>query len=63
MNAFIQYLKDVRSELTHVSWPSNQQAIGYTALVVGISIVVALVLLASDNIFENGLRGFLTLFQ
>ena len=63
MNAFIQYLKDVRSELTHVSWPSNQQAAGYTALVVGISLIVAAILLASDNIFENGLKALLSIFQ
>ena len=51
MQAFIQYLRDVRSELTHVSWPSTQQAIGYTGLVIGIVLVTAVVLGAADFIF------------
>lgn len=56
MQAFIQYLRDVRSELTHVSWPSRAQAIGFTALVIGISVIVALVLGATDFIFTLGLE-------
>ena len=60
MQAFLNYLRDVRAELTHVSWPSRPQAIGYTALVVGIVIVVALVLGASDFAFTLGLEKLLT---
>ncbi|MEK7063057.1 MAG: preprotein translocase subunit SecE [Patescibacteria group bacterium] len=56
MNAFIQYLRDVRAELTHVSWPSRSQAIGFTVLVIAIVIVTALILGASDFIFTLGLE-------
>jgi preprotein translocase SecE subunit len=59
MQAFIQYLRDVRAELTHVSWPSRAQAIGYTGLVIAIVIIVALLLGASDFIFTLGLEKFL----
>lgn len=55
MNAFIQYLRDVRSELTHVSWPTTAQAIGYTGLVILIVILVAVVLGAADALFTFGL--------
>lgn len=59
MKAFIQYLRDVRSELTHVSWPTSQQAIGYTALVVLIVVLVAVILGAFDFIFSLGLEQML----
>lgn len=60
MQAFINYLRDVRSEMTHVSWPSRAQAIGYTALVIAIVIVTALILGASDFIFTYGLEKIVT---
>lgn len=56
MQTFINYLRDVRAELTHVSWPSRAQTVGYTALVVGIVIVTALILGAADFIFTLGLE-------
>ncbi|MEN9389982.1 MAG: SecE/Sec61-gamma subunit of protein translocation complex [Candidatus Parcubacteria bacterium] len=59
MGAFIQYLRDVRSELTHVSWPTTAQAIAYTALVILISVIVALILSASDFVFTFGLEQLL----
>ena len=59
MKAFIQYLKDVRSELTHVSWPTTAQAIGYTGLVILIVILVAIILGASDAVFTFGLEQIL----
>lgn len=55
MHAFIQYLRDVRSELTHVSWPTTTQAVGYTGLVILIVVLVALILGAADALFTFGL--------
>lgn len=59
MQAFIQYLRDVRAELTHVSWPTSTQALGYTVLVVLIVVLVSLFLGASDFIFTLGLERVL----
>ncbi len=56
MSALIQYLKDVRTELAHVAWPTTSQAIGYTVLVVIISVLVAILLRAADLVFEFGLQ-------
>lgn len=56
MNAFIQYLRDVRSELTHVSWPTTTQAVGFTGLVILIVILVAIILGAADAVFTFGLE-------
>jgi preprotein translocase subunit SecE len=61
MQAFINYLRDVRSELTHVSWPSRSQAIGYTVLVIAMCIVTALILGAADFVFTYLLEKIVTL--
>jgi preprotein translocase subunit SecE len=45
------YLKDVRAELKHVSWPSRSQAITYTVVVVAVSLFTAFYLGAWDFLF------------
>lgn len=53
MSRLSNYLSDTAAELKRVSWPTQQQAIVYTALVIGISIAVALLLAAFDAIFTR----------
>jgi preprotein translocase subunit SecE len=38
------YFKEVRAEMKHVSWPSRSQTIVYTAVVIGVSLAVAIYL-------------------
>ena len=59
MENFINYLKDTRAELRHVSWPTQHQALIYTALVVGISIIVAAIIGVFDYVFTAGLDWFI----
>ncbi len=59
MSRFIEYLKDTKDEVMHVSWPTQKQAATYTALVVGISVVVAVFLALFDYIFSLGLNWFI----
>jgi preprotein translocase subunit SecE len=49
MQKFIQYLKDVRSELLKVSWPTRNEVTGATMLVVGLSIAVSIFVYACDE--------------
>ena len=58
MTALIQYLKDVRVELSHVSWPTQKQAVVYTMLVVIISVLTSLFLGFFDFVFVNVLEKF-----
>lgn len=51
MKSFLDYLSGVRAEMTHVKWPTVPQAVGYTALVIAISLFVAGLLGALDYIF------------
>ena len=59
MSRFIDYLKDTKDEIARVSWPTQRQAVTYTALVVGISIVVAIFLAVFDYVFSLGLDWFI----
>ncbi len=59
MDSFINYLKGTKEELKHVAWPTQRQTVVYTALVVGISIVVALFLGFFDFVFSRGIDWFL----
>lgn len=58
--SFIEYLKDTKAEMRHVSWPTQRQAIVFTALVVAFSVIVSLVLGFSDFIFSRGLDWFIS---
>jgi len=51
MQSFAQYLRDTFAELKQVKWPTQNQAMVYTALVIGISVVVALFVGLFDHIF------------
>lgn len=45
------YFKDVRAELRHVSWPSRQQTIIYTIVVIAVSLGAAVYLGLLDYVF------------
>jgi preprotein translocase subunit SecE len=47
-----QYFKDVRAEMKHVSWPSRRLTIVYTAVVIAISLGVAIYLGLLDYVFS-----------
>jgi preprotein translocase subunit SecE len=48
-----EFVKEAKAELKKVNWPSRQQAITYTSLVIGLSVVVALFLGGLDYIFRE----------
>ena len=52
----IQYLRDTRGELKHVTWPSRKQAIVYTVLVIVISTLTALFAGGLDFLFGEALN-------
>ena len=53
--SFLQYLRDTRGEMNHVAWPTRAQTIVYTALVMALSIFVAVYLGIFDYLFTTGL--------
>lgn len=49
----LQFIKEVKSELKKVVWPSKKEAIRLTAVVLGVSLVVSLYLGLLDFIFTK----------
>lgn len=58
MNKITTFIKEARAELRKVNWPTREQTVKYTALVIGLSLVVAVFLGALDYVFEYILRTF-----
>ncbi len=57
--ALTQYLKDTKTELSHVSWPTRRQAAVFTLIVIGVSLLVSLFLAALDVGFSKILQFFI----
>jgi preprotein translocase SecE subunit len=55
----LQYIKDVRGELNHVSWPTRTQTIIYTVVVIAVSLATALYLGFWDFIFSIIVRNII----
>jgi preprotein translocase subunit SecE len=56
---FIDYLRDTRAELRHVSWPTTKQTINYTIIVLLISIGTGIFLGVIDFGFAQVLKRFI----
>jgi len=60
MEGIITFLREVRVELGKVSWPSREQMIQYTAVVLGLCLFFALFLGGLDSLFAAILKRFIT---
>jgi len=56
--SLIQYIKDTQVELKHVSWPTRNQAIVFTIVVILTSFGVAFFLGLFDYLFKIVLEKF-----
>jgi len=54
----ITFLKEVRLEMKKVNWPTRQETLRYTLIVIGISVAVAAFLGTLDFIFTTLLNKF-----
>jgi preprotein translocase subunit SecE len=59
MNKIINFFKEVKAELKKVTWPTRQETIKYTLIVIGISLGVALFLGLADYLFTWLINKFL----
>ena len=59
MNKLINYIKDTRGELKHVSWPTKKQSIWFTVIVIVVSLLTAAFLGFFDFILSLGLDNFI----
>ena len=58
MERFVNYIKDTRGELQHVSWPTRKQSIVFTAIVVAVSLLTAVYLGFFDYVLSLILQKF-----
>lgn len=56
--SLITYIKDTQGELKHVSWPTRNQAIAFTVVVILISFFVSFYLGFFDYLFRLILEKF-----
>ncbi len=53
------YIKEVRGEIKHVSWPTRSQVFAYSLVVVGISLAVAVYLGILDYGFAEVIKSII----
>lgn len=59
MNKIVQFFQEAKAELIKVNWPTKKQTVNYTALVVAVSVIVALFLGGLDWIFGYVLKTYI----
>jgi preprotein translocase subunit SecE len=57
----LDFIRDVRSELRKVAWPTQRDTINLTVVVVALSIAVGLVLGGVDFLFQELFRWLIAL--
>jgi len=55
----IQYIKEAQVEIKKVTWPTRQQSLQYTAIVVIISVAATIILGGLDLLFNYILTQFI----
>lgn len=62
MQKLTQYLKDTLAEMKQVKWPTQNQALIYTALIIFVCTVIALFVSLFDFIFASGIDFIINRF-
>ena len=60
-NALVRYFRETRGELRKVTWPTRQESQRLTAIVLGVTAVMALFLGLLDLIFSSGIESLVRL--
>ncbi|PIR73762.1 MAG: preprotein translocase subunit SecE [Candidatus Moranbacteria bacterium CG10_big_fil_rev_8_21_14_0_10_35_21] len=58
-NNIINFFREAKAELKKVNWPTKNQTINYTLIVIGISLAVAIFLGGLDYFFGYLLKTFI----
>jgi len=56
MSKITEYLKETKVELKHVIWPSKNQTLYYTLIVMILSVIISYYLGIWDFVFSQGLQ-------
>lgn len=61
-NAFVRYLKDTRAEIAKVTWPTREEGIRLTLLVLAVTTVASIALFGVDSLFSYMITGLIQAF-
>ena len=56
-NALVRTFREVRSEMKKVVWPTREETVRLTGVVVALSAVISVVLFAADSLFQLMIIG------
>lgn len=56
-NAISKYVKETRGELRKVTWPTREESQRLTAIVLGVTVAMAIFLGLLDFVFSNGVQA------
>ena len=59
MKKIINFIIEAKAELMKVNWPTKEQTINYTWIVIGVSLGIAIYLGILDYIFSTILKVFI----
>ena len=60
-NALVRYFRQTRGELRKVTWPTRQESQRLTAIVLGVTAIMAIFLGLLDFFFSNGVQSLVKL--
>lgn len=61
-NAIVRYFKETRAEIGKVTWPTREEGIRLTVVVLIVTTIAALALFAVDSLFSYLITLFLQVF-
>ncbi len=61
-NAIVRYFKETRAEIGKVTWPTREEGIRLTIVVLIVTTIAALVLFSIDSLFSYLVTLFLQIF-
>ena len=51
--SFSNYVKETRAEMSHVNWPTREQTVRFTLMVIAVSLATAILLGVCDFVFSK----------
>ena len=57
--SILNYLQETRAELAHVNWPTRRQTVAFTAVVIGLSVIVGILLGGFDFIYTSIIKSII----
>ncbi len=55
-NAVVRYIRETRGEIRKVTWPTREEAMRLTAIVLAVTLASAVFFWFWDTVFSNGLN-------